>query len=120
MNSIVKRFDRPDEVRTFARGRFEIVTVAGSTFGRAIYEPGWKWSEHVGAQSGSRYCQVEHVGFVVGGTAAVLMEDGEEILLRTGDLFWIAPGHDSWVVGDELYTSIHLVGAQDYAAAKPK
>jgi hypothetical protein len=120
MHSIIKRFDRPDEVRTFPKGRFEIVTVAGSTFGRAIYEPGWKWSEHVGAASGSKYCQVEHLGLVIGGTAACLMEDGTEILLRIGDLFWVAPGHDSWVVGDELYTSIHLMGAQDYAAAKAK
>ena len=120
MDLDIRIFDEPDETRTFEKGRLDLVTIAGRTLGRASYEPGWKWSEHVGKGTGARYCQVEHMGFVIGGTAAVLMEDGEEILLRIGDLFWIAPGHDSWVVGDELYTSIHLMGAQDYAAAKKK
>jgi len=46
INLIVKRFDKPDEVRTFPKGRFEIVGLANLTIGRATYEPGWKWSEH--------------------------------------------------------------------------
>ena len=45
---ILKRFEEPDEVRTFDKGRFEIVRIGGMTIGRATYEPGWKWSEHVG------------------------------------------------------------------------
>ena len=35
--------------------------VGPMTLGRATYEPGWKWSEHVGAATGERLCQVEHV-----------------------------------------------------------
>ncbi len=42
---ILKRFEEPDEVRTFDKGRFEIVRIGGVTIGRATYEPGWKWSE---------------------------------------------------------------------------
>src|SRR2546423_4553038 len=41
---IVKRFENPDEVREFAKGRFELVNIGGMTLGRAIYEPGWRWS----------------------------------------------------------------------------
>ncbi len=26
-----------------------------------------------------------------------------------------APGHDSWVVGDEPYVSLHFMGADHYA-----
>lgn len=48
METILKRFDEPDKVREFAKGRFELVTVAGRVFGRATYEPGWKWSLYVG------------------------------------------------------------------------
>ena len=50
----LKRFEKPDEVRRFARGRFELVTMGGMTIGRATYEPGWRWSVDVGPTVGSR------------------------------------------------------------------
>ena len=49
LDVILKRFEEPDEVRVFEKGKFELVTVGGMTIGRASYEPGWKWSLHVGA-----------------------------------------------------------------------
>ena len=112
----LKRFDAPDETRTFERGRFEVVRIGGVTLGRASYEPGWRWSEHVGRAAGARSCQVEHVGLVVAGRAKVLMDDGREIEMGPGDLFAVPPGHDSWVVGDEPYVSLHFMGADEYAA----
>ena len=112
----LKRFDAPDETRTFERGRFEVVRLGGVTLGRASYEPGWRWSEHVGRAAGARSCQVEHVGLVVAGRAKVLMDDGREIEMGPGDLFAVPPGHDSWVVGDEPYVSLHFMGADEYAA----
>ena len=48
MDVILKRFEQPDEVRTFELGRFELVTIGGMTIGRATYQPGWRWSSHVG------------------------------------------------------------------------
>jgi hypothetical protein len=30
--------------------------------------------------------------------------------------FFVPPGHDSWVVGNEPYVSLHLHGASGYAA----
>jgi hypothetical protein len=42
MDVTLKRFNSPDEVRTFTKGRFEIVHIAGMTLGRATYEPGWR------------------------------------------------------------------------------
>jgi hypothetical protein len=108
----------PDEVRTFEKGRFELVRLGGMTIGRATYEPGWKWSEHVGRAVGAKSCSVEHVGMVVSGRATAAMDDGRVIEMKAGDLFYIAPGHDSWVVGDEPYVSIHLMGADAYAKAK--
>jgi quercetin dioxygenase-like cupin family protein len=115
---ILKRFEHPDETRVFEKGRFELVQVGGMTLGRATYQPGWKWSAHVGAATGQAYCDVEHVGFVVSGRATAAMRDGRVIEMRAGDVFYIAPGHDSWVVGDEPYVSLHLLGASDYALAK--
>ena len=89
---ILKRFDSPDEVRRFEKGRFELVHIGGMTIGRATYE--------------------------LSGTATAAMNDGRVIEMKAGDLFYIAPGHDSWVVGDEPYVSLHFMGAADYAAAK--
>lgn len=104
METILKRFDEPDEVREFDKGRFELVTVAGRVFGRATYEPGWKWSLHVGPQAGKRLCEVEHLGMVLSGHAVAAFEDGRIDELTPGTLFYIPPvPHDSWVVGAEVY-----------------
>ena len=115
---ILKRFETPDEVREFELGRFEVVNIGGMAIGRATYQPGWKWSEHVGKPLGQTHCNVEHVGMVVSGSAAIGMDDGRVIEMRAGDLFYTPPGppgHDSWVVGDEPYVSLHFLGADHYA-----
>jgi quercetin dioxygenase-like cupin family protein len=39
------------------------------------------------------------------------MEDGTVIEMKAGDLFYIPPGHDSWVVRDEECVSFHFLGA---------
>ena len=118
MNGVLlKRFEQPDESRRLERGSFEVVRIGGMTLGRATYQPGWKWSEHVGPGVGAARCTVEHVGLVLAGTAAVEFEDGEVLLLQKGELFAIpAAPHDSWVVGDEQYVSLHFMGAETYAA----
>lgn len=115
---ILKRFEQPDEVRTFEKGKFEVVKIGGMTIGRATYQPGWKWSLHVGKASGAKSCSVEHVGLVLSGRATAAMDDGHIIEMKVGDLFYIAPGHDSWVVGDEPYVSLHFMGAAEYAQKK--
>jgi quercetin dioxygenase-like cupin family protein len=115
MDVMLKRFEQPDEVRTFEKGKFEIVRIGGMTIGRAIYEPGWRWSAHVGPATGASSCPVEHVGIVVSGRATAAMDNGAVTELHQGDVFHISPGHDSWVVGDEPYVSLHFLGADHYA-----
>ena len=116
LNVIIKRFDTPDEVRTFPKGRFEIVRIGGMTIGRATYQPGWRWADDVGAAIGVRFCKVEHVGMVVSGCATAAMEDGDVVEMRAGDIFYVPPhNHDSWVVGDEPYVSLHFLGGEHYA-----
>ena len=113
---ILRRFEQPDEIRELTRGHFEIVRMAGTTIGRATYQPGWRWSEHVGRALGQSHCEVEHLGLVVSGVATAAFDDGEVIELRAGDLFYIPPvPHDSWVVGGEPYVSLHFMGAEKYA-----
>jgi quercetin dioxygenase-like cupin family protein len=113
---VLRRFDAPDEVREMARGRFELVRLGGVTIGRATYEPGWRWSTHVGPTLGATRCTVAHVGLVLSGTATAAFDDGRVFELRAGELFYIPPEpHDSWVVGDEPYVSLHFLGADSYA-----
>ena len=114
----VRRFDDPDEHREFPLGRFDLVGLGGTSVGRAEYAPGWRWSEHVGAALGQRSCDVSHIGLVLSGRNRIEMDDGRVIEVGPGDLFEIGPGHDSVVVGDEPYVSIHLLGADSYARAK--
>jgi len=110
-------FDHPTEVRTFEKGKFELYRVGPTALGRASYQPGWRWSEHVGAATGASSCQVEHVGLVLSGQAVAKMDDGREVVMRADDFFYVPPGHDSWVVGDEPYVSLHILGSEGYASS---
>jgi prepilin-type processing-associated H-X9-DG protein len=113
---LLKRFDEPDIVRDMPLGRFELVRIGGMTIGRATYQPGWRWSEHVGRKLGQERCHVEHVGLVVTGAATAAFADGHVIEMHAGDLFYIPPEpHDSWVLGSEPYVSLHFLGADHYA-----
>ena len=113
---ILKRFENPDETTTFDMGKFETVTLGGMTIGRATYAPGWKWSEDVGQKIGASYCTVEHVGMVISGCATAAFADGRVTKMNAGDIFYVpSEPHDSWVVGDEPYISLHFMGAGQYA-----
>ncbi|TLY79349.1 MAG: cupin [Gammaproteobacteria bacterium] len=113
---VLKRFEEPDETRHLELGTFEVVRIGGRTIGRATYQPGWKWSHHVGPALGLARCSVEHVGLVLSGMATAAFDDGRIVELRAGELFYIPPvPHDSWVVGDQPYVSLHFMGAEHYA-----
>jgi len=116
MHAWTKRFEAPDEHRGFSKGSFDVVRLEGITCGRARYEPGWVWSRDVGAAQGASLCHVGHAGMVLQGRAGVRMIDGTEIEMKAGDLFSIEGPHDSWVIGDEPYVSLHFLGATEYAA----
>ena len=61
-------------------------------------------------------CPVEHLGLVLSGRAAVAYEDGTVHELSAGTLFYVpAVPHDSWVIGDRPYVSLHFLGADTYA-----
>ena len=96
---ILKSFEKPDEVRVMQKGRFEIVRLGGITIGRATYEPGWKWSEHVGPGVGATRCHVEHIGLVLSGTATVAFDDGTVFRAKSRRSF-LHPADSSRQLGD--------------------
>jgi quercetin dioxygenase-like cupin family protein len=110
-----KSHDTPDETRTPAKTRVEVVRLTGYTIGRFIFEPGWRWSECVKPVAGTDSCQVNHVGYAVEGQIVVRLEDGTEQMIRAGDSYTIPPGHDAWVVGDDRFVGIEVMSAEQYA-----
>ena len=111
-----KSLDHPDETRPFVgKGRADIVKVAGVTVGRAVFEPGWRWSEHVKPLAQTESCQSSHVGYVLSGRMRVRMDDGREAEVGPGEAMAIAPGHDAWVVGDEACVALDFSGMEQYA-----
>jgi quercetin dioxygenase-like cupin family protein len=111
-----KSFDAPDETRPFKdKGQVEILNIGGGFVGRATFEPGWRWSEHIGPIAGTESCQVSHLGYVVSGRGVAVMDDGTEIEFGPGEVVSIPPGHDGWTVGDEAVVFVDFAGMANYA-----
>jgi class 3 adenylate cyclase len=110
-----KRFDRPDEIRAVEKARIELVELGDLAIGRAVFEPGWRWSEHVKPIVGTESCQVHHIGYVVSGHLRIEMNDGALLDVMGGDAFEIPPGHDAWVIGDEPWVSVDWAGRRLFA-----
>ncbi len=118
MSSLVRKsFDSPDETRKFeaSAGQLQLVDTATGGVGRATFQPGWRWSEHVKPLVGTDSCQTSHVGYFLSGRMKVVMEDGEEMEYGPGDFASMAPGHDAWVLGDEPCVFLDWQGYSDYA-----
>ncbi|MCX4691405.1 cupin domain-containing protein [Streptomyces sp. NBC_01408] len=114
---VSKNFDKPDETRPFedGKGRLDLVETGGGSVGRAVFEPGWKWSEHIKPLAGTDSCESAHTGYVVSGHMKVVMNDGDSAEIGPGDFIQIAPGHDAWVLGDERCVVLDWTGYDTYA-----
>ena len=111
----VKGFGAPDEVRTFEKGRVELVKIGGVTIGRGTFEPGWKWSTHVKPIAKTTSCEAPHFQYQISGTMKVVMDDGTTRECKAGDVSLLPTGHDAWVVGNEPVVVVDFQGMADYA-----
>lgn len=105
-----KNLDVPDEVRTGDHGRVELTTVGGSTIGRGVLEPGWRWSVHMAPIVGTPLCPIHHLQVVLSGRFGVRMADGEEVELGPNDIADVPPNHDAWVIGEEPVVLLDMAG----------
>ena len=112
-----KSFGVPDEVRKFDKGKVELVNIGGATIGRAVFEPGWRWSTSVKPIVNTKSCEAPHFQYHVSGTIKVLMDDGTEKEFKAGDVSLLPSGHDAWVVGNEPVVVVDFQGMADYAKA---
>jgi hypothetical protein len=110
-----RNLDSPDEMRKFTNGEFAVVTLPGTNVGRAVFQPGWRWSNDVKPVAGTESCEAAHTGYIMSGRMHVKMDDGAEADLGPGDAFIISPGHDAWIVGDEACVALDWSAAVDYA-----
>jgi hypothetical protein len=113
----MKSFGKPDEVRDFSNGKVEIIQIGGATVGRAILQPGWKWSASVKPIAQTTSCEAQHFQYHVSGVLKIRMDDGTEFEARAGDVTLLPSGHDAWVVGDEPVVVVDFQGMIDYAKA---
>jgi hypothetical protein len=104
----VRSFDRADASHAVPGGRIALVRLGGLAFDRAVFAPGWRWSD--GGGSGS--CEERHLGVLLAGRMRFRMDDGTEIEARSGDVYLVPPGHDAWVVGDEECVALDIRALQ--------
>jgi class 3 adenylate cyclase len=112
-----RRFASADEVRTFPHGSVEVVTLDESPVGRAVYEPGWRWTSDLATIAGTATCQLRHLGYSISGVMHVVMDDGQELDVFPESIYEIPAGHDAWVVGDEPWVTVEWTSARTFGVA---
>ena len=116
LNDVLKQnFSHPDEVRTFEKGKIELLRFGDSVIGRATLQPGWRWSLHVKPIAGTEWCEAPHFQYQVSGRMHVRMADGKELEAGPGDVTFLPAKHDAWVVGTEPVVVVDWQGLADYA-----
>ena len=111
----VLSFENPHEVRDFPNGHLELITIGGATVGRAVLEPGWKWSDSIKPIVNTKSCDAAHFQYHISGVLMVLMDDGTTLECHPGDVSLLPSGHDAWVVGNEPVILVDFQGMIDYA-----
>lgn len=112
-----KSFYEADEIRTFNRGRAEVIHIGGGDVMRLTLEPGWKWSADVKPTAGTELCEAPHFQYIVSGTMAVEMADGQQLEIGPGEVCVLPSGHDAWVIGDEPVIAVDWRGASAWGKA---
>ena len=112
MSSIeIKSFSEAEEINvSFNNAKISSVNVGGQRVMHLILQPGWKWSVDVQPIIGSDRCQASHLGVIISGAICCKHDDGSEATYKSGDAYSIKPGHDAWVVGDEVAEAFEFNG----------
>ena len=114
--SETRNIDSPHETRPFkGHGHMDVVTLGDFTLGRGVFEPGWRWSTSVQPIAKTKSCEAPHFQYHVSGVLRVLMDNGQELDCKPGDVSLLPSGHDAWVVGDEAAVVVDFQGMLDYA-----
>lgn len=108
-------FSKPTDVRSFPLGKVDLVQVGGATIGRAVFQPGWRWSKSVKPLAKTESCEAPHFQYHIAGTLRIKMDDGTTFDCKPGDVSYLPMGHDAWVVGKQAVVVVDFQGMIDYA-----
>jgi EutQ-like cupin domain len=100
----------PDEIVTFEKGKVDIAKVGDTSIGRGYFEPGWSWEKSIKPIAKTDSCQLPHTHYVISGKLKVALDDGTEEEFGSGDVAYVPPGHNSWVIGNEPLVIIDFGG----------
>jgi mannose-6-phosphate isomerase-like protein (cupin superfamily) len=110
-----KRFAAADEVRTFEKGKAELVKIGGGVVGELTLQPGWRWSTPVKPIAKTEWCEAPHFPYHVSGRLHVKMKDGKEFEVGPGEVTLLPSGHDARGVGNGPAVVVDWAGALNYA-----
>jgi ethanolamine utilization protein EutQ (cupin superfamily) len=104
-----KNMNSPDETRSFDKGKIELTTLSnGVTIG-------WSWEKCIKPIAKTESCQVPHTSYIISGRMRIKMDDGSEEEFGPGDVGYVPPGHNAWIVGNEPVVGIDFTGMTDFA-----
>jgi class 3 adenylate cyclase len=86
------------------------VQIGAVDIGRAVLEPGWRWSNDIKPAVGTEWCEAHHLHIIFSGRFAVETAAGERGEYGPGDVVDVPPQHDAWVVGDEAVSLLDIAG----------
>jgi TusA-related sulfurtransferase len=115
MSAMKTNMKEPDETKNIPKGKLQLVTMGGFTFGLRTLEPGWRWSDTVKPMVKTESCDVRHIGYVVAGRMGFAMDDGTMLEVGAGDAFDVLPGHDAWTVGSGPVVFVDMISAAEQA-----
>ncbi|HWC54948.1 MAG TPA: cupin domain-containing protein [Chitinophagaceae bacterium] len=111
----IKNFSTADETREFPLGKLELLNIGGVPIGKAVLQPGWKWSDSVKPIAQTKSCEVPHFQYHISGILRIRMDDGKEYDCKPGDISVLPSGHDAWVVGNDPVVLVDFQGMKEYA-----
>jgi len=60
-------------------------------------------------------CEATHFQYHLSGTPIIQMDDGTKKDVKAGEISFVLPGHDAWVVRREPVVIVEFQGMVDYA-----
>ncbi|HEX6283056.1 MAG TPA: cupin domain-containing protein [Nitrososphaera sp.] len=104
-----KNLQSPDETVRTDKGKVEVVTIGKLKITKFTFEPGWTWEKSEKPLAKTDSCQLTHNGYIISGRLrARMIDSGKEEEYGPGDAFYILPGHDGYVVGNEPVVGLDI------------
>ena len=112
MSNVMKVSFEEGEIKTPDKAHSSTVKLGNFTMSKTTLQPGWSWSSCIKPIVGTESCQAGHVGVVIKGEMKVKHDDGTEDNFKAGDAYYLAPGHDGWIVSDDEFVSYEFTSDQ--------